>query len=405
MASLDDLQALLQNTTMTVSEETQDSFSVSFWDIDFSIPKPELDDFIKIKDVISAEPETSIFYPGHYEHLIESYSPIPLRRPFRDDDDNFHLSNQDNSLSLEVSSPSLNFILKILQVTDFHIIRQRTLMNSMQRERLRGESNPHLREAFRRFSTIKIDAIENSPHFNKKAKLLKVAEASLFHFAYGYGFGYNLSQSWERTIYRLNRRRRDSVQFPRRTYNSDLVSYYQLALSSDSLMLGYLALYKILEYFYLSAAEVELHKRLVEKLIAPEFSHSKVSQLRQLTSIVKKHDQRMDEQRMLSTVIEHYFMPDEIVDWVNEYENSSERYYTTSQTVFGQTHSLDINPDNIAASLAKRIYHIRNAIVHNKEGEAPRFIPFSGQERVLSKEIPIVLFLAEQLILKTGEDL
>ncbi len=94
-----------------------------------------------------------------------------------------------------------------------------------------------------------------------------------------------------------------------------------------------------------------------------------------------------------------------LVTWINDYEAGSVSYFTVPQTIFGQSFTLDLNPDNLAPSLAKRIYHLRNALVHSKEGELPRFIPFSGQEAVLSTEIPIILFLAEQLILKTGEDI
>ena len=93
------------------------------------------------------------------------------------------------------------------------------------------------------------------------------------------------------------------------------------------------------------------------------------------------------------------------MNWVGEYETTSGAYFTMPQTIFGQSFTLDLNPDNLASSLAKRIYHTRNALVHSKEGELPRFIPFSGQEGVLSSEIPIMLFLAEQLVLKTGEDI
>jgi hypothetical protein len=32
-------------------------------------------------------------------------------------------------------------------------------------------------------------------------------------------------------------------------------------------------------------------------------------------------------------------------------------------------------------------------------------VPFSGQEKALYREAPLILFLAEQLIIKTGKDL
>ena len=238
-------------------------------------------------------------------------------------------------------------------------------------------------DLFSRLVTIQVHAREGSPLEEKRNTLRQVAESTLFHFAFGAGVGLGLSRSWERAYYRPSQRRRETVQFPRRIYNSDLLSYYQLALSSDSLMLGYLALYKILEYFDSSASEKALHSLLKEKLVAPDFSHTKVSQLRQLTSLVRKYDQRMDEQRMLTTVLEQYFAPDELIAWVQEYEASTGTYFSIGQTVFGESHCVDLNPKQVSPSLARRIYHIRNVIVHNKEGESARFVPFSGQEDIL----------------------
>ncbi len=110
---------------------------------------------------------------------------------------------------------------------------------------------------------------------------------------------------------------------------------------------------------------------------------------------------------MLTTVLDQYFQPaeGEIETWVRDYENQKGTYYTIPQQVFSVTQVIDLNPNKISPSIAKRIYHIRNVLVHNKESESARFVPFSGQETVLSKEIPLILFLAEQLILKTGKDL
>ncbi len=108
---------------------------------------------------------------------------------------------------------------------------------------------------------------------------------------------------------------------------------------------------------------------------------------------------------MLAATIEHFFPVDEVRDWVQDYEGEARKYYTEPQKVLGQTLTLDLNADQLAPSLANRIYHIRNALVHNKEGEVARFIPYSGQEEVLLAEIPIVQFLSEQIIIKSGTDL
>jgi hypothetical protein len=122
-------------------------------------------------------------------------------------------------------------------------------------------------------------------------------------------------------------------------------------------------------------------------------------------SLIRKFDQKLDEQRMLTNMISHFFIADEITNWVEEHEHDISVYFSVPQDVFGKSLSLDTNPERVASSIAKRIYHIRNTLVHNKEGDLPRFIPFSGQDETLHKELPLILFLAEQLIVKTGTDL
>ncbi len=407
MASLFDITELLCATDIEVEGEASECFFVKFLGGTYSIPKTEVDWYLGIRSEISNEPPTTFFSPGYYEHLVDLRSlHYPLRRMSLVDGSGV-LTSQDSSMSLELSPMSFGYFLKVHESQDYYLVRRRLMIPGAIHEpgTSHGDAPPLLGEAFRRLLTIKLRAAKGSSIYGNKGKLRQVAEAALFHFSYGTGMALSLSRSWERTYYRLSRRRAEMIQFPKRTYESSLISYYELALSSDSLMLSYIALYKILEHFFSSASEKDLFDRLIEKLVVPEFSHTKKNQLRDLVDIVRKHDQRMDEPRMLATVIEHFFRPDEIASWVSEYENAFEPYYTVPQEVFKESYTLDLNPDRFASSLAKRVYHIRNALVHNKEGELPKFIPFSGEEATLSKEIPILLFVAEQLILRSGRDI
>jgi hypothetical protein len=233
-----------------------------------------------------------------------------------------------------------------------------------------------------------------------------LAEASLFNFAYASGTAVSLSSSWGRSFFWLGRGRRAVPQFPRRTYNHELVAYYQLALSSESLLLTYLALYKVLEYFFTSASEQALHELLQGKLVAPDFNHSKPRKLREMVSLVRRFDQKMDEGRMLTTVLKRYFEPEELRNWIADREaEGNAPYFTASNTVLGLEQRVDTSAASIHASIAKRLYAIRNALVHHKEGEDSKFIPFSGQEEELYMEAPLIMFLAEQLIIKAGDDL
>jgi hypothetical protein len=115
----------------------------------------------------------------------------------------------------------------------------------------------------------------------------------------------------------------------------------------------------------------------------------------------------MNEQQMLATVIEQFFpqQEGEIETWVKEYECRTGIYYTAPQKIFDDTFVVDFNSTNLASLIARRIYHIRNILVHNKDGDRVRYRPFSDQEEILAKEVPLILFIAEQLIIKTGKDI
>jgi hypothetical protein len=253
MATIDEVQSLLSPLRISVTSETDDRFVIDVSGSNFHILKTEIDNYLNLKDKLISEPETSIYCPGYYyEHLIEYQAPIPATRRFnRNGDDVFQLSNQDNTLILEISPVSTLFLLQAINLIDSRIIRRRFFIPPSVRYE-KSKTPEHWSKAFRRLTTIKISATDNSSRISKN-KFFQIAESSLFHIAYGSGDGINLSRSWERTYYRMNQRRENDVQFPKRIYESDLVSYYQLALSSESLMLSYIALYKIIEYFFLSA--------------------------------------------------------------------------------------------------------------------------------------------------------
>lgn len=383
--------------------------SIGSTGVEFKVPVSAVDDFFKIKDVLHSDQETTIFYPGYFEQAVETTGPGPaMWRLLRRERSGYLLTSPDNSITIDLSPASETFLFHVGGTESFRVFRRRIIgfrlgIDRRVREREEG-GTPQLRDYFGRVLTVKVKALAETGHGTSKNKLRDLAASGLFNISFATGVGLSMSTSWERSIYRLGRGRDEEPQFPRRTYNRELTAYYQLALSSDSPILAYLALYKVLEFFFTSASESVLHKRLADKIAHPAFTHKSSSQLRQMVSMVRKFDQRMDEQRMLTTVLEQNFMADEISTWIAEVESATGPYFTIPQTVFGQSMTLDINLEGIYSSLAARIYFIRNALVHNKEGELARFTPFSGQEAALFRETPLLILLAEGLITKTGTD-
>ncbi|QDE69451.1 hypothetical protein BHS09_22080 [Myxococcus xanthus] len=171
------------------------------------------------------------------------------------------------------------------------------------------------------------------------------------------------------------------------------------------MFLSYLALYKILEYFYTSASESVLHQKVKAHIINPDFSHTKAKKIRDLIKIIRQFDTRLDELSALKLVLAEHFDKTELRQWIEEHETNNSPHFTEERTILNRSMRIDTSDNTIIPNIATRIYTIRNALVHNKEGEVARFVPYSGQEEVLQKEVQILLFLAEQLIIKTGKDI
>jgi hypothetical protein len=51
--------------------------------------------------------------------------------------------------------------------------------------------------------------------------------------------------------------------------------------------------------------------------------------------------------------------------------------------------------------LVQRIYFTRNAIVHSKDGEKGKYLPFS-HEKQLVKEVPLLRFISEAIIISNS---
>jgi hypothetical protein len=55
--------------------------------------------------------------------------------------------------------------------------------------------------------------------------------------------------------------------------------------------------------------------------------------------------------------------------------------------------------------LSNRIYNVRNALIHSKEGEKRRYVPFSENENELRKELPLIRLVAEQIIINSSKNI
>ena len=111
-------------------------------------------------------------------------------------------------------------------------------------------------------------------------------------------------------------------------------------------------------------------------------------------------------------ILEIYIDIDELKDRLEFISASSIDYYKSNEVTFSKGSKVDLlssDEELIYKNLKNRIYKTRNSIVHNKlnednEDENLIYNPFEHEEE-LKKEIPLMRAIAEQIIIKTAEEI
>ncbi len=230
---------------------------------------------------------------------------------------------------------------------------------------------------------------------------LKCFDSCLFKLAVDYG------QAWE--LYKQRRSlniaytSEDEVELniPFASYDINLVNYYKVAVSSQFPSQSFLSYYHVLEYNFLSVSEEELQAKLRSNIQSTNFCGS-LADIESIINTVKKHNDKSDEKDMLIRVLKKYIEPDELKQFIEEFEeNIGEKHYTKTRKVFGENLSINIkNNEHMIPNTAHALKHIRNALVHSsdKYNREDCHIPLTESEELVSFYVPLVCFLAEKII-------
>ena len=84
---------------------------------------------------------------------------------------------------------------------------------------------------------------------------------------------------------------------------------------------------------------------------------------------------------------------------------SMTEYYKSTLVEFAdesKTINFEDAPDKVYVDIRDRVYSVRNAIVHSKEGDRLRYEPFK-HDRQLAKEIPLIRSIAEEIIISSAK--
>lgn len=381
--------------------------------IQLSISNQDLNEILQRLIALEVNDETSLYDDISYEIIVREESTGPMRR-IRED--KIEVCNEEMGVTYELSLASdvylvwlLNEIKTNLSPRDFHF----GMFFSPRIERLLEENDEiNLLEFIRltsfRLLTLKIQSEKKTP----LNQFIKLTHSFLFHIGYNLDIALVPQRLLEEIarrgrITRMRRSRAEELDPPRRFYTEDLVQHYLLAVSTDNPVIEYLSYYHILEHFFESVFNDDLINSIKTKITNPGFSYKRKKDIGQLVNSIKRSLQIRSETITFSEsealrlcLIRFVNLPD-LKDRLMDYDDSLVGFYKLNKVEFsggGEFDLDDSDQEKILKNLTKRIYATRNSLVHSKDGDKSRYTPFRD-DRVLVKEVPLMRFISEMVIL------
>lgn len=240
----------------------------------------------------------------------------------------------------------------------------------------------------------------------------RMLQSYLFNISYNNNIVFTVVDlSEERQPLRRNVRRGGQL-FPYKLYNQELIKYYYQGASTDIPFTQYLAFYHVAEFFFQTISEQDAFQEIESFITRPSFSPYKKEDIRRFYNKIKKkiRDQREDgvwDERIGLLLCLKKYIPDieELKNAIRAIDPSAIDYYKNNNVPFadeGKIINFDDISDGIYTVIRNRIYSVRNAIVHSKEGEKLRYEPFK-HDKDLSKEISLMRAVAEEIIINSAK--
>ncbi|MCP3756302.1 hypothetical protein [Streptomyces sp. TBY4] len=259
-------------------------------------------------------------------------------------------------------------------------------------------------------TTLQIDASKPRVDFDT------LANGFLFHAAYNLDAAARLgsdSTFGPPRIQRVRRMKELELDAPRQSYNTDLIHHYLMGVAAEIPLLEYLSYYHIAEHFFEKVFNDDLIEQVRKGITDPSFS---VRRAKDIQSIIKtvnsaqkqvREEGGVNEQRALELVLAKFIDIDRLISDLNAWDGTLVAHYKTTGVPFADAGRVDLqatDSNEIKKALAKRIYKVRNSLVHAKDGALPRYAPFA-HDAELSKEIPLIRFTSEQIVIAHGKAL
>ncbi len=250
-----------------------------------------------------------------------------------------------------------------------------------------------LKATFRHYYSL---TIENNIDDNI-ANFEKLAKSGLFNISMSSGLNFYLVKKLDEDDDKIRSGRlygRVLPNVPHLAYDDEMVQYYMAGSSARIPKVQYLSYYNVLEFWFDKIYNDEKCQEIQKIVTNPKFNHANLKNYKKIIDIFRLSKNKASEIEMLQSLIEQYID----ISAFKIFLNNNEYYTENSAHKIEETKfSLADSDSALKKKLAKRIYKVRNAIVHSKESEEEKYFP--QDEKYILYEVDLVKYVAEQVII------
>ena len=370
----------------------------------------EYAEFEQLRSGFKAKPvECSMCSSTYREHIVDFSAELDRRRSFFLRERLFTFGEKDeNALYAEVGQASMLFI-NFFRFDEAYL---QTCTERIQRSGIKRGTNVSLdmRDLLYKPITARVHNIQATSIEAALEHSNSVIDSCLFELSYLNGLPLTLEEEWPRRQPRVRpfqfgeSTKGDQLPLRKVVFNSDIIRFYQRGMSTDDPVNQFLSFYQVLEYFFVKVSDAQLYDKLSRKINDPKFSTSS-SYLDKLIQDTLTHKRETDETEMLKLVLNKFLDETELVEFIKAYEKYlGDSLYTKKQPIFGESVEVKLDSGHVIGNIAKRVKIIRNALVHSSDRyeRNQRYIPTTSAEKTIRREIPLIKYLCEKVIIASG---
>ena len=148
---------------------------------------------------------------------------------------------------------------------------------------------------------------------------------------------------------------------------------------------------------------------LRERITNPGFSYKNDEKIYEVALFVKNRLRMNDESgqgnelESLKFVLNEYVPINELKTRISEIDSTAVGYYQSNKVAFCNAPTIPwTDTQGIYTQIARRIYFVRNSLVHSKSGKnQERYKPYKDENQ-LQREIPLAQTIAELIIINSS---